>query len=52
MRIAIFGTGGAGGYFGALLARAGEDVVSSPAVRSCRRSARQVCGLIPRRARS
>jgi 2-dehydropantoate 2-reductase len=26
MRIAIFGTGGAGGYFGALLARAGEDV--------------------------
>lgn len=27
MRIAIFGTGGAGGYFGAQLARAGEDVV-------------------------
>ena len=27
MRIAIFGTGGAGGYFGAHLARAGEDVV-------------------------
>jgi 2-dehydropantoate 2-reductase len=27
MRIAIFGTGGAGGYFGARLARAGEDVV-------------------------
>lgn len=26
MRIAIFGTGGAGGYFGAQLARAGEDV--------------------------
>lgn len=26
MRIAIFGTGGAGGYFGAHLARAGEDV--------------------------
>jgi 2-dehydropantoate 2-reductase len=26
MRIAVFGTGGAGGYFGALLARAGEDV--------------------------
>jgi len=27
MRIAIFGTGGAGGYFGAQLALAGEDVV-------------------------
>ncbi|HKQ99745.1 MAG TPA: 2-dehydropantoate 2-reductase [Pyrinomonadaceae bacterium] len=27
MRIAIFGTGGAGGYFGAHLARAGEEVV-------------------------
>jgi 2-dehydropantoate 2-reductase len=27
MRIAIFGTGGAGGYFGACLAHAGEDVV-------------------------
>lgn len=27
MRIAIFGSGGAGGYFGARLARAGEDVV-------------------------
>jgi 2-dehydropantoate 2-reductase len=26
MRIAIYGTGGAGGYFGAHLARAGEDV--------------------------
>lgn len=27
MRIAVFGTGGAGGYFGAHLAQAGEDVV-------------------------
>lgn len=27
MRIAVFGTGGAGGFFGAQLARAGEDVV-------------------------
>ncbi len=27
MRIAVFGTGGAGGYFGAHLAHAGEDVV-------------------------
>ncbi|MBV9210199.1 MAG: 2-dehydropantoate 2-reductase, partial [Acidobacteria bacterium] len=27
MRIAIFGTGGAGGYFGAHLAEAGEEVV-------------------------
>ena len=27
MRIAVFGSGGAGGYFGAQLARAGEDVV-------------------------
>ena len=27
MRVAIYGTGGAGGYFGAQLARAGEDVV-------------------------
>jgi 2-dehydropantoate 2-reductase len=27
VRIAIFGTGGAGGYFGAQLARAGEEVV-------------------------
>jgi 2-dehydropantoate 2-reductase len=27
VRIAVFGTGGAGGYFGARLARAGEDVV-------------------------
>jgi len=27
MRIAIFGTGGAGGYFGAQLARAGEEVI-------------------------
>lgn len=27
MRIAIYGTGGAGGYFGARLAQAGEDVV-------------------------
>ena len=27
MRIAIFGTGGTGGYFGAQLARAGEDVI-------------------------
>ena len=27
MRIAIFGIGGAGGYFGAQLAHAGEDVV-------------------------
>ena len=26
MRIAVFGTGGAGGYFGAQLARAGEDM--------------------------
>ena len=26
MRIAIFGSGGVGGYFGALLARAGHDV--------------------------
>ena len=28
MRLAIYGTGGAGGYFGAQLARAGEDVTS------------------------
>jgi 2-dehydropantoate 2-reductase len=27
MRIAVYGTGGAGGFFGAKLARAGEDVV-------------------------
>jgi ketopantoate reductase len=27
MRIAVFGTGGVGGYFGARLAQAGEDVV-------------------------
>lgn len=27
MRIAIFGTGGAGGYFGGRLAQAGEDVI-------------------------
>lgn len=27
MRIAVFGTGGAGGYFGARLAQAGEDVI-------------------------
>ena len=27
MRVAVFGTGGAGGYFGAQLALAGEDVV-------------------------
>lgn len=27
MRIAIFGTGGAGGYFGAQLARAGQEVI-------------------------
>lgn len=27
MRIAIYGTGGAGGYFGAQLAKAGEDVI-------------------------
>jgi 2-dehydropantoate 2-reductase len=27
VRIAVFGTGGAGGYFGARLARAGDDVV-------------------------
>ena len=27
MRIAVFGTGGAGGYFGAQLARAGEEVI-------------------------
>src|SRR3712207_2856989 len=27
MRIAIFGTGGAGGYFGARLAQAGEELV-------------------------
>jgi 2-dehydropantoate 2-reductase len=27
MRIVIFGTGGAGGYVGAQLARAGEDVI-------------------------
>jgi hypothetical protein len=27
MRVVIFGTGGAGGYFGAQLARAGEDVI-------------------------
>ena len=26
MRIAVFGTGGAGGFFGAQLSRAGEDV--------------------------
>jgi 2-dehydropantoate 2-reductase len=26
MRIIVFGTGGAGGFFGAQLARAGEDV--------------------------
>lgn len=26
MRIVIFGTAGAGGYFGARLARAGEDI--------------------------
>ncbi len=26
MRIAVFGTGGVGGYFGGRLARAGEDV--------------------------
>jgi len=27
MRIAIYGVGGAGGYFGAQLARAGEEVI-------------------------
>jgi 2-dehydropantoate 2-reductase len=27
MRIVIFGTGGVGGYFGAQLARAGEEVI-------------------------
>jgi ketopantoate reductase len=26
MRIAVMGTGGTGGYFGGLLARAGEEV--------------------------
>ncbi len=26
MRVAVYGTGGAGGYFGAELARSGEDV--------------------------
>ena len=26
MRIAIVGTGGVGGYFGSILARAGEDL--------------------------
>jgi 2-dehydropantoate 2-reductase len=26
MRIAVMGTGGTGGYFGGLLAKAGEDV--------------------------
>lgn len=41
MRIAIFGAGGAGGYFGAQLANAGEDVVfiargkHLEAIRSC-----------------
>ena len=27
MRIAVFGTGGVGGYFGGRLAEAGEDVI-------------------------
>jgi 2-dehydropantoate 2-reductase len=27
MRVAIFGTGGVGGYFGGRLAQAGEEVV-------------------------
>ena len=27
MRIAVYGTGGAGGYFGSQLARAGEDMI-------------------------
>ncbi len=26
MRVSIYGTGGAGGYFGAQLARTGEDI--------------------------
>jgi ketopantoate reductase len=29
MRIAVMGTGGTGGYFGGLLARAGEEVTGS-----------------------
>lgn len=35
MRIAVFGTGGAGGYFGSLLAKAGEEVILSPVVTIC-----------------
>jgi 2-dehydropantoate 2-reductase len=27
MRVAVFGTGGVGGYFGGRLAEAGEDVI-------------------------
>jgi len=32
VRVAVYGAGGAGGYFGAQLARTGEDVNSSRAV--------------------
>jgi ketopantoate reductase len=52
MRIAIFGAGGVGGYFGAQLARAGEDAVLARAASACRRSAAKVCASTRPRARS
>ena len=38
MRIAVFGAGGIGGYLGAKLAQAGEDVVILAGGRICRPS--------------
>jgi 2-dehydropantoate 2-reductase len=39
MRVAIMGSGGVGGFFGGLLARAGEDVTFVARGRIWRRSA-------------
>jgi 2-dehydropantoate 2-reductase len=42
MRIAVVGAGGTGGYFGGLLARAGQDVIFIARALTCKRYARGV----------
>lgn len=52
LRFGILGAGGVGGYFGAVLARAGADVVLIARGRIWRRFKKTACASKPGKARS
>ena len=52
MRIAVMGSGGIGGYLGARLAQAGEDVIFIARGLTLKRCSKKACGWRARSARS